>query len=490
MLGAVFLAFAAYVLLLGLRRPFLWVLLYIYIDIIAPQRIAWGLIENLQISLIAFLAAFGGYVVLDRKEAVGFSMRQGLLLALLAYCFWTTGNAEFPEAAQTKWDWVWKALVFAIFLPFTLTTRARLEALALTLVLSVGMIVIATGMKTVLGGGGYENLNFFVDDNSGIYESSTLATVAIALIPLIWWFTRYGTIFRPHWTVSAFAAGLIFACLLIPIGTEARTGLVCIAALGVLMLRYTKRRALYLGGAAALGLAALPFLPQSYYERMATIAEPDGDESASTRVAVWKWTLEYVEDKPLGGGFDAFLGNSFTYRMPVRAESGNTSVVEYVEVTDEARAFHSAFFEVLGEQGWPGLTIWLALHALGLWQMERIARRWRARERAGFAKDRDAAGDPGDDEGWIAPMATALQLASLVYLVGATFQGIAYQPVMLMIIGLQIGLNSYCRRIESARGRGVLQNRPETRPGTRQERSGPAEPTSAKSAASSDTVTA
>ena len=47
-------------------------------------------------------------------------------------------------------------------------------------------------------------------------------------------------------------------------------------------------------------------------------------------------------------------------------------------------------------------------------------------------------------------MAAALQLASLVYIVGALFQGIGYQPVMLMIIGLQIGLHSYCRRIDSA----------------------------------------
>jgi len=44
-----------------------------------------------------------------------------------------------------------------------------------------------------------------------------------------------------------------------------------------------------------------------------------------------------------------------------------------------------------------------------------------------------------------------LQMASVVYLVGALFQGIAYQPVMLMLVGLQIGLHSYCKRVESAR---------------------------------------
>ncbi len=435
MLDLVFIAFIGYILLLGLRRPFLWVLLYVYIDILAPQRIGYSIITELQVSLIAFAAAFGGWLFLDRKEGARFSLRQGLMLLLLVYCWWTTQGAEFPENAATKWDWVWKALLFAIFLPLTVTTRARIEALALTLILSVATIVIGTGMKTVLGGGGYENLKFFVNDNSGIYESSTLATVAIALIPLIVWFTKYGTIFRPHWTVTLFATGLIFASLLIPIGTEARTGLLCIAALGVLLLRFTKRRFTFIAAAGVLGVIALPFIPPSYYERMATIAQPGGDESASTRVAVWQWTIDYASENPMGGGFDSYRANSFTYVMPVREEVGNTTSVEYREVTDEARAFHSSIFEVLGEQGYPGLFIWLLLHALGIWQMEKLYRRWRKTGR--------------ENRAWIAPMAAALQMASLIYLVGALFQGIAYQPVMLMIIGIQIALHSYVLRLDS-----------------------------------------
>ncbi len=437
MLDLVFLAFIFYVLLLGLKRPFLWVLLYVYIDILAPQRIGYSLIATLPVSLIAFAAAFGGWLLLDRKEGARFTMRQGLMLALLAYCWWTTGNADFPVEAATKWDWVWKALLFAIFLPFTLTTRARIEALALILVLAIATIVIGTGMKTVLGGGGYENLKYFVNDNSGVYESSTLATVAIGLIPLIWWFTRHGTVFRPHWLVTGFAVALTFACLMVPIGTEARTGLLCIAALGVLLLRYTKQRLLFIAAAGALGLIALPFLPQSYYDRMATLAAPGGDESASTRVAVWEWTLGYVAEKPFGGGFDAYRSNRFAYVLPVKQVNGNTTTVEYREVVDEGRAFHSSIFELLGEQGWPGLMIWLALHGLGLWQMERIYRRWK--------------GAAAEQEAWIAPFAAALQMGALVYLVGALFQGIGYQPVMLMLAGLQIGLASYCVRIDSAR---------------------------------------
>ena len=439
MIDFVFLAFIGFILALGFKRPYFWVLLYVYIDILAPQNIGYGIIQSVPVSLIAFGAAFVGWIMFDKKEGARFTVRQGLILALLVWCFVTLQFADFPEEAATKWDWVWKAMVFAIFLPFTITTRERIEALALTMVLTVGMIVISTGMKTVLGGGGYGSLKFFVKDNSGIYESSTLATVAIGLIPVIMWFTRFGTIIKPHWTVTVFAVALCFACLMIPIGTEARTGLLCIAALGVFLLRYTEKRLMFIAAAPVLALMALPFLPQSYYDRMATIAQPGGDESASTRMQVWAWTLDYASNKPLGGGFDSYRSNSFTYTMPVRTtnEDGNTTTTEYREITDEGRAFHSSFFELLGEQGYPGLILWLLLHGLGVWQMEKTYRRWK--------------GKTDESEAWISPLAAALQIASLIYLVGATFQGIGYQPVMLMIVGLQIGLYSYVQRLDSAK---------------------------------------
>lgn len=436
MLDLALFGFVMAMLVLGLRRPFVWVLAYLYIDILAPQKIGWAVTQALPLSLIAFCAAFAGWLIADSKKGTRFTLRQVIMALLLVYCFWTTRNADFPEFAAEKWSWVWKALVFAIFLPLTLTTRARIEAAALTMVLTAGAIIISAGIKTVLGGGGYGNLYLFVNDNSNIYESSTLATVAIAIIPLILWLAKNGMIFPPDWRVKAFAALLIFACLLIPIGTEARTGLLAIAVLAVLMLRDVKRRLFYLTGAAALALVALPFLPQSYFERMSTLGAASADQSASTRVAVWEWTIDYAGENPLGGGFDAYRGNSFSYEMPVRQEAGNTVSIEYKDVTDQSRAYHSAIFEVLGEQGWPGLIMWLALHVLGLVQMERIRRKWRGRTAAA--------------ERWQAPLASALQFAQIIYLVGALFQGIAYQPFILMLIGLQIGLSNHCSIRESA----------------------------------------
>ena len=439
MLDLALASFVLGLLALGLKRPFIWVLAYLYVDIVAPQKISYFLLASIPLSLIVFVAAFGGWLVSDDKQNSRFTMRQGLLAVLFAYCAVSTQFADFPVEAAAKWAWVWKALVFAIFLPLTLRTRLRIEAAVLFMVLAAGSIIITGGIKTVFSGGGYNSLHFFVQDNTGLYEGSIISCVAIAIIPLIFWLARHGTIFPRDWRVKSFALALVFACLLIPVGTQARTGLLCIALIGILSLRSVKNRFAYVGGLAVLMMVAVPFLPQSFTSRMQTIENHQADQSASTRLAVWAWTLDYVKDHPLGGGFDSFRSNQLVIETRDAETSGNTTAVETNTITDQGRAFHSSYFEMLGEQGWPGLALWLWLQVSGLWQMERLRSRW---------KKRAARPGAGPDCQWQAPLANALQQAQLVYLLGAAFVGIAFQPFILMLIGLQCGLWAYLRRSE------------------------------------------
>ena len=156
------LGFFAVFLLLGLKRPFLWICLYLYVDILAPQKMGYGPITSVPVSLIAFAAAFGGWLMMDKKARPTFTFRQALMLFLLVWAWFTMQGAQFPVEAVGKWDWVWKTLVFAIFLPFTVTTKLRFEAAALVMVLTAGAIIISGGIKTVFGGGGYGTLFPFV----------------------------------------------------------------------------------------------------------------------------------------------------------------------------------------------------------------------------------------------------------------------------------------------------------------------------------------
>jgi|GEM_PF-438244 len=378
------LALTAFVLaffMAGFARPFLLVLAYAYIDIVSPQKIGWGPLGSLSISLVAFVLAVVMWTLRDDKRGIRVSSRQVLMVALLVYCGLTTLGADFPIEAAAKWDWVWKALVFAIFLPLTLRTRLRIEALTLIMVLGVAVITIDGAIKTLLGGGGYGELKLLVNDNTGLYEGSIISTVAICIIPLAFWLASHGTVFRPAWLVRLFALGVSFSAILMPVGTQARTGLICVAVLGLLKLRSTRRRVLYLV-LIGLGTAiALPLLPASFTERMSTIEDHKADQSASTRVAVWEWTWEFAKSHPFGGGFDAFRQDSVSYDKVITQTDGDSTATHTEHVFEQARAYHSSYFEMLGEQGYPGLAMWLLLHILGVVQMERIRRRLRQRKR-------------------------------------------------------------------------------------------------------------
>jgi probable O-glycosylation ligase (exosortase A-associated) len=425
--------FMALVLLMGLRRPFIWVLAYLYVDIVSPQKISFSLLTNVQLSLIVFLLAVIGWMFFDRKEGVAFTFRQFLMVFLLVYCGITTQSADFPVNAAEKWGWVWKSLVFAIFLPLALRTRLRIEAAALFMVLSAGALIIDGALKTLAGGGGYGALKFFVNDNTGLYEGSTLACVSIAIIPLALWLAKEGTIFPGNSRTRLFAYGLVFASLLIPVGTEARTGLLCAGLLALLMMRTVKYRWLYALVLVGGFFAIQPLLPNSFSNRMGTIQNNQSDQSASTRIAVWKWTIGYATDHPFGGGFDSYRGNRLLIETTDADNRGSSTVqVNTNKVVDQGRAFHSAYFEMLGEQGWPGLFVWLALQISGLIQLEGVRRRLRRSESPGDKRDAD--------------LALALQQGHFVYLLGASFVGIAYQPFIYMLIGLQIALVQQVRR--------------------------------------------
>ncbi len=431
-----FLGFIVVLIGLGLKRPFLFTLSYAYVDIVSPQRLSYYLLNSIPISLIMAGLAVAAWFVADDKRNLAVTGRQWLMLLLLGYAGLTTFHADMPVEAFEKWEWAWKALGFAIFLPLTLRTRLRVEAMLLFMTLSAATIIIVGGIKTALSGGGYGALNLMVSNNSGLYEGSIISTFAIALIPVILWFARYGTVFPGDWRVKTFCGALIFACLLIPVGTEARTGLVCIAVLAVLMLRDVKRRLLYMAGAGLLAAAAIPFLPQSFTSRMETIQGYQADESANTRLAVWAWTLDYVQSHPFGGGFEAYRQNRIQVQTVDERVSGEVQLVNARTEADEGRAWHSAYFEMLGEQGWPGLFLFLLIHGVGLARMELLRRRYRSRT---------------DDMAWVSPLATALQHFQLVYLVGALFVGIAFQPFVWMILAVQIAFDRWVTAQEKAK---------------------------------------
>lgn len=428
-----FLGFLLLMVLLAFKRPFLMTIAYLWVDIVRPQQVTYYGLAQVPLSLIMAILLLLTFLALDRQKAMRFGAVQALMVTLLLWVTMTTLWAILPEHAWIKWDSTWKAIIFGIYLPFVLTTRTRIEAFIAFMVCAVGAITISPAIKTLLGGGGYGNLETVASTNAGLFESSTLATFAFTCVPLILYVARSGHLFKPTRLTWMAAAGLIFSAAMVTVGTEARTGVVAGAMLLVLLFLQSRRKLAFAAATAAALALALPFAPESFKDRMATIGEFQNERSASTRLAMWQWTADYVADHPLGGGFGMYRISNIDVKLTAHETGEGTDFQSTTTFKDRARAFHSSYFEVLGEHGYPGLLIYLAMIGVAIAQLVGVWRRFR-----------------GDgDQAWLARVALAMLSALLVYLVGAAFVGIAFQPALYWLLGVSASIG-FCAAGQAA----------------------------------------
>ncbi|EMD81986.1 DUF5935 domain-containing protein [Pacificimonas flava] len=417
------------------RVPYFMALGYLWVDFLQPQRMGYYLFNQLPVAMILGAGAFLAYILFDRERRLRLDTLQVLVLLLVGWATLATfGWGEVDGSA--KWDWVSKALLFSVFLPFVLTNRVRIEAALAVMIFSMSAITISGGLKTLMGGGGYGTLSLLVSNNTGLYEGSILSTVGCATIPLVWWLYKNNSFVPPSKITFLLASGLSLSFILITFGSEARTGLLALGVLLVILWWQSKRKILYATAISIAFLLALPFVPKSFTDRMDTIGSFQADQSASTRIAVWNWTLDYLKDNPLGGGFDLYKINSVEVTLVETSGSEDSTNTTYRTVTDKARAFHSSYFEVLGETGYIGFFIWSSIMVVFYLSGMRLHK-----------KNKDIVEEQGSDRvsdaEWCSSFGRAIMIYVPVLMTGSLFVGIAFQPALFNIVALTVAVKNY-----------------------------------------------
>jgi probable O-glycosylation ligase (exosortase A-associated) len=426
-------------MLAGFSAAFAAALGFIWVDIVRPQHLAWSIINDAPLSFIAALATLGLFLLRDKKAPPKF----GPILALVTmFGIWVTLTAsmsDFPLQAWAKWDWASKVLIFAVLIPFIFRSRIQIEAFLLVMLFSASTIMFSAGVKTIFGGGGYGTLAVMGTGNTGLSESSTLAVVSVMLIPVILFLMRHTVIFPRNLLTKGLFLGIIVIALATVVGTTARTGIIAVAVMCLISMLQSKKKMWWIAGLALAGIVVLnlDLSTTRWGNRMSTIETYSADQSAMGRIKVWQWTLDYVGKHPLGGGFDAYLHNRIVGVSP----DGETIFLPEGQVG--GKAFHSIYFEVLGEQGILGFIMYFLAVGLALIKLIRLRSAW---------KD-----DPG--MGWIAGLANAMMTSIFVVLAGGSFVGIAYQPYLFYMLGLTVAIDQYVARVMrdqlKAKGRAI-----------------------------------
>jgi putative inorganic carbon (hco3(-)) transporter len=119
--------------------------------------------------------------------------------------------------------------------------------------------------------------------------------------------------------------------------------------------------------------------------------------------------LRLANDRPLGGGFEMWTAETFERYSPDN------------KVPHDA---HSIYFKVLGEHGWLGLGLFLAIGLLG-WR----SGSWIIRHARGHAELR-----------WLSDLARMIQVSLAAFAAGGAFLGLSYfdlywHLVAMLVIG-------------------------------------------------------
>jgi probable O-glycosylation ligase (exosortase A-associated) len=194
------------------------------------------------------------------------------------------------------------------------------------------------------------------------------------------------------------------------LGTQSRGAAVAGAAMLFFLLMRSRQKVLLSIG-LVVGLAVgLTFMPQEYWDRINTIGEYEEDESATGRLDTWEFAWRYALDHPIvGGGFNMF--DSIETRQ--RYTPGQVT-----------RASHSIWFETLGEHGFVGLFIFVAIGATALASCGRLRRLTRR--------------DP--ERTWIFDLASNLQVSLLGFAVAGTFLNKAFYDMYWQLLAVIVSL--------------------------------------------------
>lgn len=417
---------------LGTVAPFILTLGYVWVDTFRPQEVAYIILNQFPVAMTMGAAAFVAYLGMDRRMPPRPSLTWAIQVFMALWVTVTLVWAVAPEGAMDKWDWASKTIAFSAFIPFVIRSRVQIEAFAQTYVFSLAANFVPYGIKTTISGGGYGANLGLSQGNAGLAEGGLLSTVCLMAVPLAVYLGSYSMLMPRSKLVMMAYWGIAALAIITAVGTFERSALIGLVMMASYMLLRSRRKVLFgLVIIAGIGVAAVTS-SDKWSERMATTKEYQQESSALTRILVWKWTLDFAVTHPFGGGFDSYRVNHIEY-PPDAGHPGGYTVF--------GRAFHSIYFEVLGEQGWPGLGMFLYLGFGSIFSLRRLSRR---------IKD-------NPDFAWCSAMSDALQSGFVVFLTSGAFVGIAFQPMFWYFVSMTVCLREYVRRTEALKSNAAPQ---------------------------------
>ena len=388
--------------LYALRKPWIGVLLWTNLSLMSPHvqfgyaSAAWPVA-----SLVAITTLLGLLFTSDRQNP----MKSTAVWLLLILALWISITLPFSlnfDSSVSLWERSMKIFLMIFVTLALINDKPKLDAFIWVLVISLGFYGVKGGVFTLVTGGNYRVWG----PGGFVAENNALALALIMIIPLMRYLQLQQT---KRWAVLSLGFSIAFTVITV-LGSYSRGALLGMAVMGVFLWLKSKksyRAALYI---IPFLLIAVSFMPDQWWKRMDTIGTYSEDRSAQGRINAWWNAWNLACDRLIGGGFDIYTPEIFA---------------RYAPAPDWIHAAHSIYFQMLGEQGFIGLILFITI-GISTWTS--------GRRLINLSKNNPSLR-------WAGDLGAMIQVSLIGYASGGAFLSLTWfdLPYDLMVVGAVAG---------------------------------------------------
>jgi probable O-glycosylation ligase (exosortase A-associated) len=378
------------------KRPAIGALLFTWISLMNPHRLTYGAAYA-----FPFAAVVAGVTVLGllvSKQPKRFPLTP-VTATLLVFYFWMNITSLFalePDLVWKEWDRVTKTFIMVAVTLMVINTEKNIKLFVWVVALSLGIYGLKGGIFTIASGGNYR---VYGPDGSYIGENNSMALALVTALPLLWYLR---SMVKNKWLSLGLMAVTIFSAVS-AMGSYSRGALLGGVAMLTFLWMKSQKKLQTAVAVVVMSVLVASVMPAAWYERMNTIDNYQEDGSAMGRINAWHFAVNVANTHVLGGGFNVFSPRQFLLYAP--------QPLDY-------HVAHSIYFQVLGDQGYIGLAMFLLLMLFS----------WRTGSRViKFCLDKP-------ELKWASDLAKMAQVSIIGYAVSGAFLSLAYFDLYYDII--------------------------------------------------------
>jgi len=403
-----------------LVSPYFGILMWFWVTYFNPHRFTWGVAYNFPVAMAVAVPTLLGAIFAKKSLRSLLTIESLLLMALWAWFNITYIHAKgIPLFAANMLDAQYelshmsKILLMTFVMIVIINSKERLRNVMRVTALSLGLLALKS---TIFGFRTSGENRVYGPPDSFLAENNAYGLALTMCLPLLFFLTHDES---RKWLRVLYRV-LFGASVISILLTYSRGDLLGVAVVITVITLRSRHKAIGAFLLATTALLVLSFAPAIWMDRMSNFMQGNLDESADMRFVSWTVAWRLSHDYPMGGSFDA-VPNVDVYKryqprpLPANAPSSGP---------------HSIYFQLLADQGFVGLGLFLLLIGTCLWTLFRT--RLAARRIASAA--------------WLVPYNLMIETAILAFMISGAFLGVVYLDVIYQMIGLTVIIKMLYRK--------------------------------------------